>query len=249
MVHDWCWFLTIKSIREKVDASGKRDRWHDSKLSIGRINQHVQLVSKVPIFTMQNYLELIKTSTETSPNLMRGVLEGLTDGVLILSEQGEWIYHNYYAHCICQELNQGQPALNQVPDAIWRNCLALIDSRDLYPTHPVVIESEIVLSQSQVYRIRVRWLVLEDSQRPYLMVLLEDRSQSLQNQALAESMLYELTPRQAEVWLLYRAGFSYQDIAIELYITLNTVKRHLKDIRLKQKAVSDSGYKLDCANA
>jgi len=186
---------------------------------------------------MLEQLELsTKPRTETSPNLMQGVLEGLTDGVLILSEQGEWIYHNYYAHCICRELNQGKPALNQVPEVIWRNCEALMESRELYSTQPIVIESEIALSRSQVYRIRVRWLILEDSQRPYLMVLLEDRCQAIQNQALAESILYELTPRQAEVWLLYRAGFSYQQIANELYITLNTVKRHLKDIRIKQKA-------------
>lgn len=184
---------------------------------------------------MRNQLELSPSRVETSPNLMQGVLEGLTDGVLIVSEQGEWVYHNYYAHCICQELNQGQPVLNQVPEVVWRNCLALMESRELYPAQPIVIESEIALSPSQVYRIRVRWLVLEDSQRPYLMVLLEDRCQALQNQAMAESILYELTPRQAEVWLLYRAGFSYRQIANELYITLNTVKRHLKDIRAKQK--------------
>ncbi|MDX2243508.1 MAG: sigma factor-like helix-turn-helix DNA-binding protein [Leptolyngbyaceae cyanobacterium bins.302] len=198
---------------------------------------------------MQNCLELIAPSTEMTPNLMQGVLEGLTDGVLILTHQGEWIYHNYYAHCICQKLNQGQPVLNQVPDAIWRNCLALIDSYELYPNQPVVIESEIELSRSQVYRIRVRWLVLEDSQRPYMMVLLEDRSKSIQNQALAEAMLYELTPRQAEVWLLYRAGFSYQQIATELYITLNTVKRHLKDARIKQKIALSDGYEANCVNA
>jgi RNA polymerase sigma factor (sigma-70 family) len=191
---------------------------------------------------MQNYLELTKPRTETNLNLMQGVLEGLTDGVLILSQHGDWIYHNYYAHCICQQLNQGKPVLNQVPDVIWRNCLALIDSHDLYPNQPVVIESEVTLSRTKVYRIRVRWLTLEDSQHPYLMVLLEDRSQSLQNQALAEAMLYELTPRQAEVWLLYRAGFSYQQIADELYITLNTVKRHLKDARIKQKLAIASNF-------
>ncbi len=198
---------------------------------------------------MQNYLELTKPRTETNPTLMQGVLEGLTDGVLILSQQGDWIYHNYYAHCICQELNAGQTTLNQVPEAIWRNCLALIDSCDLYPDQPIVIESEVALSRSKIYRIRVRWLILEDSQRPYLMVVLEDRSQSLHNQALAEAMLYELTPRQAEVWLLHRAGFSYQQIADELYITLNTVKRHLKDIRFKQKMAMSNGYEADCVNA
>uniref|UniRef100_A0A832M2H3 LuxR family transcriptional regulator n=1 Tax=Oscillatoriales cyanobacterium SpSt-402 TaxID=2282168 RepID=A0A832M2H3_9CYAN len=196
---------------------------------------------------MLSQLEQVKPQFQSSPTFIQGVLEGLTDGILILSDQGEWIYHNYYAHCICQKLNQGEPVLHQVPDVIWRSCQALIDSRDIYSSQPVVIESEVTLGPSDVYRIRVRWLVLEDSQRPYLVVLLEDRRQSLQNQAIAETILYDLTPRQAEVWLLYRAGFKYQQIAAELYITQNTVKRHLKDIRMKQRMAMDSNYEPDYA--
>lgn len=201
---------------------------------------------------MNNYLELefATSPTTLAPSLMQGILEGLTDGVLILTTEGEWIYHNYYAHCICQTLNAEQPMLNRVPDAIWRVCSALMASEELYGDRPVVIESEVRLSKAQVYRIRARWLVLEDCQRPYLMVVLEDRSEAVHNQALAEAILYDLTPRQTEVWLLYRAGFSYQEIATELYITLNTVKRHLKDVRIKQQEVAtDMDEMSDYVNA
>lgn len=178
--------------------------------------------------------------------LLKGVLEGITDGILILSERGEWIYHNYYAYRICQELSQGKIATNTIPEAIWQPCKALIESRELYTDQPVVIESEIVHSRSSVYRIRVRWLTLDDPQRPYLAVLLEDRWQSSQNRALAEAILYNLSPRQTEVWLLRRAGFTYQQIAIELYITINTVKRHLKDIRAKQSLAMELDAHAEC---
>lgn len=191
---------------------------------------------------MPNSLPVTQSTAPTvNPFLLQGVLEGLTDGILILSEQGEWIYHNYYAYCICQRLHQGSGDIKKVPKVIWRNCEALLESRTLFPDQPVVIESEVTLNPSDVYRIRVRWLTLEDSSRPYLAVLLEDRRQSMQSRAIAEAILYDLTPRQADVWLLRRAGFSYQQIAMELYITLNTVKRHLKDIRLKQKLAIEAG--------
>ncbi len=191
---------------------------------------------------MPNSLPATQSTAPTvSPFLLQGVLEGLTDGILILSEQGEWIYHNYYAYCICQRLHQGSGDTKKVPEVIWRNCEALLESRTLFPDQPVVIESEVTLNPSDVYRIRVRWLTLEDSSRPYLAVLLEDRRQSMQSRAIAEAILYDLTPRQADVWLLRRAGFSYQQIAMELFITLNTVKRHLKDIRLKQKLAIEAG--------
>lgn len=190
---------------------------------------------------MLNQLQTAQPTAPTiSPFLLQGVLEGLTDGILILSEEGEWIYHNYYAYCICQRLNQGSGD-KKVPEVIWRNCEALLESRTLFPDQPIVIESEVTLNPSDVYRIRVRWLTLEDSSRPYLAVLLEDRRQSMQSRAIAEAILYDLTPRQADVWLLRQAGFSYQQIAAELFITLNTVKRHLKDIRLKQKLAIDAG--------
>lgn len=187
---------------------------------------------------MLNQLES-NTLTQSNPLLLQGVLEGLADGILILSEHSEWIYYNYYAYRICQQLNEGQAVVNTVPEAIWRTCQALIESRNLYADQPVVIESEIALSRSNVYRIRVRWLTLEDPAHPYLAVLLEDRRQSAHNRALAEALLYNLSPRQTEVWLLRRAGFTYQQIAAELFITINTVKRHLKDIRIKQSMVPD----------
>lgn len=198
---------------------------------------------------MLKQLELTQASVSTPSFLVQGVLEGLTDGILILSQTGEQIYQNYYAHRICQQLNQGRTVgqeVPEIPEVIWRSCQALIDSQEFYVDQPIVIESEIALNRSSIYRIRVRWLILEDSQSPYLVVLMEDRCQMLQNRAIAETILYDLTTRQAEVWLLHRAGFSYQQIADELYIALNTVKRHLKDIRFKQKMVLDPDEQADC---
>ncbi|WP_421659273.1 LuxR C-terminal-related transcriptional regulator [Leptothermofonsia sp. ETS-13] len=193
---------------------------------------------------MLTQLEQKETTAQVTPLLLQGVLEGITDGILILSEQGEVLYHNYYAHCICQQLSRGGSVVDNVPEVIWRSCQALIESRSMYVDQPVVIESEITLSESKVYRLRVRWLTLEDSNHPYLIVLLEDRCQSIQNRAFAEVLLYNLTPRQAEVWLLRRAGFSYQQIATELYITINTVKRHLKEIYTKQKIAIEPEYQV-----
>jgi DNA-binding CsgD family transcriptional regulator len=191
---------------------------------------------------MLSQLERTENTIQINPLLLQGVLEGMTDGILILSEEGDLVYHNYYAHSICQQLDPEKTINQGIPEPIWRNCQALIDSRDIYSDQPVVIESDLSLSPSRVYRIRVRWLVLEDPQRPYLVVLLEDRCQSSHNRALAEAILYNLTPRQAEVWLLRRAGFSYQQIAVELFITVNTVKRHMKEIHVKRKMAIDPEY-------
>jgi DNA-binding CsgD family transcriptional regulator len=168
-------------------------------------------------------------------NLLQSVMEGLVDGILILTPDGKWVHSNQVAHEICQQLSPAQPLAN-VPLPIWRVCQTLIESPNLFPRRPVIIESEIALNETQTFRIRARWLQLEDAQQPYLLVILEDYHQSLLAQAIAETQHYKLTPRQAEIWRLHRAGHTYQQIATQLWISKHTVHKHIKDIHFKQKA-------------
>jgi DNA-binding CsgD family transcriptional regulator len=180
--------------------------------------------------------------TSQSPHahseLFQGVLEGLTDGILILTDQGDWIYENAQARQLCWLLNQGQ-STQPVPQRVWQVCQALIESRDLYPQQPVMIESEIDLDRTATIRVRARWLSLAESQHPYLVVLLEDRQASIKRRAIAESQHYGLTPRQTEVWVLHCLGYSYREIARELFIAFDTVKKHMKDIHGKRQRTTD----------
>jgi DNA-binding CsgD family transcriptional regulator len=197
----------------------------------------ISSLERLKIPTLSPQLTDPDRPAKTDPGLLQGVLEGLVDGVLILTHQGEWVHSNYAAHQICQQLNQGEPSIKSVPPPIWRVCEALVESHDLFPDHPVIIESEISIDRSSRFRIRARWLELSDVQYPYLLVILEDCCQSLTNQAIAEAQQYNLTPRQTEVWLLRRTGYSYQEIASELWISKETVRKHLKDIYAKQREV------------
>jgi DNA-binding CsgD family transcriptional regulator len=164
--------------------------------------------------------------------LLQDVLDHLLDGVLILTAKGDVVYRNEAARRISQQFDQETP--DAVPLKIWRLCEALIESLSLYANQRVMVESEIAVGKPHLVRVRVRWLPLQEADRPYLVVLLEDCCQALQGRAIAEIQQYGLTPRQAEVWLLHRLGYTYQEIAAKLYISFNTVKKHIKDIHLKQ---------------
>ncbi len=74
----------------------------------------------------------------------------------------------------------------------------------------MIIESEIVSNQATPLRIRVRGFKLIAFPHPCLLVILEDRCQSIQKLAFTEVDQYGLTPRQAEVWLLRRANYTYR---------------------------------------
>lgn len=169
--------------------------------------------------------------------LLQGVIESLFDGILILTEQGELVHANDLARQICEQLTQGKPQRNPVPEEIWRVCQALIESRSSYHNQPVIIESEITTDKLTRLRLRTRWLKLNVIQQPCLLVILEDRYQSVQNLAITEVDKYGLTPREAEVWLLRRRQCALKEIATELTISLNTVKKHLKNIHAKRATV------------
>jgi DNA-binding CsgD family transcriptional regulator len=175
---------------------------------------------------------------EQSFTLLETVLEGFIDGILILSREGELIYSNQLAQSICQCLNQNLAPTKGVPQEVWRAGQALIESHELYFNQEVVIESEVPLAET-VIRIRVQWLQLSSVQSPCLLVRLEDQQQVLRNLANAESDRYGLTPRESEVWQLRRLGYSRKAIADTLYIALDTVKKHLKNIHAKQQAMLD----------
>jgi DNA-binding CsgD family transcriptional regulator len=169
------------------------------------------------------------------PSWLQAIIEGLVDGVLVLTQQGELIYANEYGRQIFHQLSPNQSQNNSVPPAIWRVCELLLDSLDPFAEQEMVINHEIKLTNSVVFRIRVRWLVLEESACPYLLVTIENQHQARKMQAIADAQKYRLTRREAEVWSLHQSKLSYKEIADKLYITLNTVKKHIKNIYAKQQ--------------
>jgi DNA-binding CsgD family transcriptional regulator len=58
-------------------------------------------------------------------------------------------------------------------------------------------------------------------------------SRERQLTAIAEAQEWRLTPRETEVWLLRRSGYTSIGIASQLGITINTVKKHFKNIYRK----------------
>lgn len=182
---------------------------------------------------------------QTSARL-QAVMEGYLDGIMLLTELGGWVHANAIARRICGELSADSIQSNSVPKEIWRVCGSLIESRQLYPDQKMVLESEVITKSGTPLRIRARWLeqiVLPPGQNPaaldtlYLLVVLEDRSQTIQNLVTSHARKYGFTQRQKEVWALQQAGCSYQKIAARLYITINTVKKHIKDVRGKMQEV------------
>ncbi|MGB3641508.1 MAG: LuxR C-terminal-related transcriptional regulator [Rivularia sp. (in: cyanobacteria)] len=186
---------------------------------------------------MNNSIQTITEAEEKFDEqvwFLQEIVENLEDGILILTETGELVHCNVSAIDICSQINQFSLNLNTVPSVIYNTCKLLIKNN--FDCDNLTIQSEdIVINQSLIFRLRVRRFNLELSEQSYLLVTIENRYQSLKNVALSEAYKYHLTQREAEIWSLYRAAFSYKQIAERLFITVNTVKKHIKNIRAKQQ--------------
>jgi DNA-binding CsgD family transcriptional regulator len=201
-------------------------------------------LSSIASVARPRHLRVVRPSRESvqpsfsQAQLLKAVIEGFMDGILIVSPKGEILEANSRARELCQPLSALDQAL---PSPIWQVCEALIESQKLFPGQRIMPEAEAVIGDVSL-RIRVRWLNQnfagqENSCQEFscLIVTLEDRQQTLNNLAIADTQKYDLTSREAEIWQMRLQGHSYQAIANELYITQNTVKKHVKNILAKRR--------------
>ena len=117
-----------------------------------KLNRHLKSV-KTP-----NYLEkqskVPYSDPSRHPYFLQAIIEGFVDGVLILTEQGEWIHANDCARRICQQLSSERLQNHLVPLPIWQICASLIESRELFPNEKMIIEAEISTNDTDVFRVR-----------------------------------------------------------------------------------------------
>ncbi|MEO1433074.1 MAG: helix-turn-helix transcriptional regulator [Cyanobacteria bacterium J06633_8] len=165
---------------------------------------------------------------------LQEIVDNLEDGILILTETGELLHSNASADNIFSQINQSNLNGNSVSSVIWNLCNSLREYQSDYQ-NLTIFSDEIIINQSLVFRFRVRRFNLELVEQSLLLVTIENRYESLKNVALSEAYQYHLTQREAEIWSLYRLTSSYKQIAQRLFITVNTVKKHIKNIRAKQQ--------------
>lgn len=165
------------------------------------------------------------------------ILEGFLDGILVLTTQKHLLYCNNPAQRLCQRLLD-KNATGAIPSEIWQVCEALLDSHQACPEKLVIMESE-VKCEDVTLRVRVQWLAIEGLDPPCLLVRVQDQQQAIQTLAIAEAQNWNLTERERQVWMLRRSGLRRKQIANQLYISEDTVKKHLGNVKAKRQSHLD----------
>ncbi|MBD1910782.1 MULTISPECIES: helix-turn-helix transcriptional regulator [unclassified Leptolyngbya] len=166
---------------------------------------------------------------------LQAIVESYPDGILIVNNHGLVVAVNQSARQICKHLDSDGLPESQVPPSIWRICRSLFENRDEFGDLPIIIEDRIDLLPVGYVRVRAQWFI-PDATNPCIIVTLEDTLQNARSLVNAEKRKYGLTEREMEVQLLRQVQCTYESIAQQLHITVNTVKKHVKSINMKRSA-------------
>ena len=166
--------------------------------------------------------------------ILQAALEGLQDGFIIASQTGKIEKINANAQRICTLL-QAKP--DTLPAEIWKVCQSALVNQDVLSFQKLGLDAEIILPDMGTARVRVQNIRL--NQAPYLLIVIEDRQQTIRNKALSDAALFGLTQRETEVWQMRLRGSDYGEISAALWISPNTVKKHIKNILAKRRSHQD----------
>ncbi|NJN60088.1 MAG: helix-turn-helix transcriptional regulator [Leptolyngbyaceae cyanobacterium SL_5_9] len=186
-------------------------------------------------------IEVFSNISTDSGEFWNALVDLLPEGVVVVAPNMRLVHLNLKAKELCQQLTQNDCELNVLPPMLTEICHRLIRKAGS-GEHPVIVESETPAGLR--LRIRARWFTPRPDHsenadlvnRQFILLLLENYDEALQEELWIERRKYDLTEREAEIWLLLRQEYSYQEIAEALRISLNTVKTHIKNVYAKKRS-------------
>ena len=178
-----------------------------------------------------------RDSVDIQKSLLFAAIENFADGLLIVTKTGEILHRNRCAQQLLKLIEQPCQTLKTLPGRIWQTCQTLLQAEETADAVRLILEDEIRVATANLtegkIRVRVQWFNAEA--QDCFLIMLEDCAQSAEYFAQNEAYRYHLTPREAEVWQLKRANYTYKAIAQKLYISENTVKKHIKNVYAKRE--------------
>ena len=174
-----------------------------------------------------------------SDELWSHLVESMPGGVIVVAQTLQPIYTNLKAKRLCQQLNAEEGQSASLLDVVAEICRRLLKAE----SENKFLIAEYQGLQGRSVRLRASWLFNGStrsslkSDQPHILVVLEDCYETLKENLWIDRRKYDLTDREAEIWMLLRQEYTYQEIAEILQISLNTVKTHVKNVYAKRRSV------------
>ncbi len=187
------------------------------------------------------------TGEQSVPSSSPQTLAEIADSInlvanhMVLTEQGQVLYIGDY---LKRTLSSAGPYINDgegsgeaaISPEFAFVCQILRASRSRFPQQNWTIHCNIFTKTGHALGVHASWVKPQPAQSAYILITVEDSQQIAQEILRHEVRAWGLTPREQEVWLLNRQGHTYGQMAEQLCITLNTVKKHMRSIHAKRRA-------------
>ncbi|MGB3199355.1 MAG: helix-turn-helix transcriptional regulator [Nodosilinea sp.] len=111
----------------------------------------------------------------------------------------------------------------------------MIESREDFPNQRIQLHDEIDIEGQCCVHLTGDWVDWGEAETTYLLISIENLWEVTAQRAAFDAYRYQLTARESDVWRLAMQGCSYSEIAEQLFISVNTVKRHMKSIHEKRR--------------
>lgn len=168
------------------------------------------------------------------------LMDSLREGILVLSREFRLLYINPKGRELCQSLLDRDTNATGLPLVISEVCHRLVKRSIVRDS--LVMEYQI--NNGQALRIQASWLSgvtgagfnRSLGSAPHILLQIKNCTEVLQEELRIEQRKYDLTDREAEIWMLLRQEYTYQEIAQLLQISLNTVKTHVKNVYAKKRS-------------
>ena len=111
----------------------------------------------------------------------------------------------------------------------------MIDSQCVFADQRIQLNEDIFIDGSVRIHLNAEWIQLGLKDPQHILITIEDLTEVSHQRALFDTYRYNLTLREMQVWELQLQGLSYRQISEKLFITMNTVKKHMKTIHSKRR--------------
>lgn len=175
-------------------------------------------------------------------NSLSPQFERLPYGILVVDENCNLKQINAEGTDLCLQLKKQYPEetpyacspTDPIPGPIWTCCQRFLEICTNHPERMPTWQEVLTLETHNQLRICVNWMHFGDSRDLSMLVTIEDLSATAKRQAQCDALRYGLTQREEEYWSFVCQGLSRNEITKRMFITINTVKKHARNVRFKR---------------